>query len=52
MAGTFGRTIGFKTATALAVGSGIGSGIFIGPAEMAGLLGSPWHIIGVWKIVA
>lgn len=50
MAGTFERTIGFKTATALVVGSIIGSGIFIRPAEMAGLLGSPWHIIGAWSV--
>src|SRR5688572_16044135 len=50
MAGTFERTIGFKTATALVVGSVIGSVIFIRSAEMAGLLGSPLHIIGAWAV--
>jgi amino acid transporter len=37
----FKRAIGLSTATALIITSIIGSGIFMRPAEMAGLLGSP-----------
>jgi len=47
---TFQRTIGFSTATALVITSIIGSGIFMRPAEMAGLLGSPILIFLVWII--
>jgi basic amino acid/polyamine antiporter, APA family len=52
----FQRTIGLSTATALVITSVIGSGIFMRPAEMAGLLGSPllvflsWGIAGVFTM--
>ena len=38
----FQRTIGLSTATALVITTIIGSGIFMRPAEMAALLGSPY----------
>jgi APA family basic amino acid/polyamine antiporter len=44
------RTIGLRTATALVVGSIIGSGIFMRPAEMAALLGSPLYMLLAWVI--
>jgi APA family basic amino acid/polyamine antiporter len=44
------RTINLKTATALVIGTIIGSGIFMRPAEMASLLGSPLQIMGVWVV--
>jgi APA family basic amino acid/polyamine antiporter len=47
---TFQRTIGLSTATALVITTIIGSGIFMRPAEMAGLLGSPILIFSVWII--
>ena len=47
---TFQRTIGLYTATSLVIGSVIGSGIFMRPAEMAALLGSPLQILLVWVI--
>lgn len=47
---TFQRTIGLRTATAIVVGSIIGSGIFMRPAEMAGLLGSPVQVMLVWVV--
>ena len=47
---TFQRTIGLYTATSLVIGSVIGSGIFMRPAEMASLLGSPLQILLVWVI--
>ncbi|MFN8243204.1 MAG: amino acid permease [Ferruginibacter sp.] len=46
----FKRTIGLYTATSLVIGSVIGSGIFMRPAEMAFLLGSPLQILLVWVI--
>jgi APA family basic amino acid/polyamine antiporter len=46
----FQRTIGLSTATALIIATIIGSGIFMRPAEMAGLLGSPILIFSVWII--
>ena len=46
----FQRTIGLRTATALVVGSIVGSGIFMRPAEMASLLGSPVLVMVVWVI--
>jgi APA family basic amino acid/polyamine antiporter len=46
----FQRTIGLPTATALIITTIIGSGIFMRPAEMAGLLGSPFLIFAVWII--
>ncbi|HET6766968.1 MAG TPA: amino acid permease [Chitinophagaceae bacterium] len=47
---SFQRTIGLSTATALVITTIIGSGIFMRPAEMAGLLGSPILIFAVWII--
>lgn len=47
---SFKRTIGLYTATSLVIGSIIGSGIFMRPAEMAALLGSPLQILLVWVI--
>ncbi len=44
------RTIGFKTVLSLVVGSVIGAGIFIRPAEMAALLGSPSLIMLAWVV--
>ena len=46
----FQRTIGLSTAISIVIGSVIGSGIFMRPAEMAGLLGSPSLIFLVWII--
>ena len=46
----FKRTIGLSTATALIITTIIGSGIFMRPAEMAALLGSPVLIFFVWVI--
>jgi len=46
----FKRTIGLSTATALVIGTIIGSGIFMRPAEMAALLGSPILVFAVWII--
>jgi basic amino acid/polyamine antiporter, APA family len=46
----FKRTLGLYTAISLVIGSVIGSGIFMRPAEMALLLGSPTLILLVWII--
>jgi len=46
----FGRTLGFRTVLSLVIGTIIGSGIFMRPAEMAALLGSPWLIMMAWII--
>jgi len=46
----FKRTIGLYTAISLVIGSIIGSGIFMRPAEMASLLGSPVQILLTWVI--
>ena len=46
----FQRTIGLSTAISLVIATVIGSGIFMRPAEMAALLGSPLLIFGVWII--
>ncbi|MBL0146406.1 MAG: amino acid permease [Chitinophagaceae bacterium] len=46
----FGRTLGLYTAISLVIGTVIGSGIFMRPAEMASLLGSPMLILLVWII--
>jgi len=46
----FKRTIGLSTAIALVIATIIGSGIFMRPAEMAALLGSPLLIFAVWII--
>jgi basic amino acid/polyamine antiporter, APA family len=50
MQSTFTRTIGLYGATSLVIGTVIGSGIFIRPAEMAALLGNPWTILLVWVL--
>jgi APA family basic amino acid/polyamine antiporter len=42
--------IGFWSATAIVIGSVIGSGIFIKPAVMAGQLGSPIWLTAVWIV--
>jgi APA family basic amino acid/polyamine antiporter len=34
----------------VAIGSSIGSGIFVTPSQIAGLIPSPWFILGVWAI--
>jgi basic amino acid/polyamine antiporter, APA family len=46
----FKRTLGLYTAISLVIGTVIGSGIFMRPAEMASLLGSPLLILVVWVI--
>src|SRR6188474_3220876 len=46
----FQRTIGLPTAISLVIATIIGSGIFMRPAEMAALLGSPILIFAVWII--
>ena len=46
----FQRTIGLSTAISLVIATIIGSGIFMRPAEMAALLGSPTLIFAVWII--
>ncbi len=47
---SFNRTIGFSTAISVVISGVIGSGIFMRPAEMAGLLGSPMLILLTWII--
>jgi APA family basic amino acid/polyamine antiporter len=44
------KKIGFWAATAVAVGSIIGSGVFMKPASMAAQLGSPLWLTAVWVI--
>ena len=44
------KQIGFWSATALIIGSIIGSGVFMKPASMAGQLGSPIWLTIVWVI--
>ncbi len=44
------KKIGFWSATAIIVGSIIGSGVFMKPASMAGQLGSPIWLTVVWVI--
>lgn len=48
----FHRGLGLFDATMVVVGSMIGSGIFIVPATMAGLLGSPGWLLAAWLITA
>jgi basic amino acid/polyamine antiporter, APA family len=47
---SFNRTIGFSTAISIVISGVIGSGIFMRPAEMAGLLGSPLLVLATWVI--
>ncbi len=44
------KRIGFWSATAIIIGSIIGSGVFMKPASMAGQLGSPVWLTIVWVI--
>jgi APA family basic amino acid/polyamine antiporter len=44
------RRLGVFSATTLIVGSMIGSGIFIAPSIMAGLIGTPGIYLGLWLI--
>ncbi|RAV98603.1 APC family permease [Pseudochryseolinea flava] len=41
-------TLGLWTSVSMVIGGIIGSGIFMKPASMAGVLGSPTLLIGVW----
>lgn len=45
------RQIGLRTATALVVGEVIAVGIFLTPASMAKLLGSPFWLLVVWLVM-
>src|SRR5436305_7072977 len=49
-AGTLERRLGVFSATTLIVGSMIGSGIFIAPSIMAGLIGTPGIYLGLWLV--
>lgn len=42
------RTLGFKTALSIVVGTIIGSAIFMRPVEIVQLLGSPWLVMLAW----
>lgn len=44
------RVLGFGTVVAILVGTVIGSGIFVVPAEISGLLKSPLVILAVWVV--
>ncbi len=44
------KKIGFWSATAIIIGSVIGSGVFMKPASMAGQLGSPIWLTVIWII--
>ncbi len=46
----FPRTITLSTAISIVISGVIGSGIFMRPAEMAALLGSPMLILLVWIV--
>lgn len=48
----FVQGMGLFSATAIVMGSMIGSGIFIVPADMSRLLGSPALLIGAWLVTA
>jgi basic amino acid/polyamine antiporter, APA family len=50
-AAAFKRTIGFKSATAIVIGSVIGSGVYVRPADMAAVLGSPLLVFAAWIAV-
>src|SRR5438874_6371429 len=47
---SFQRTMGLSTAISIVISGVIGSGIFMRPAEMAGLLGSPTLVLLVWVV--
>lgn len=42
------RTIGFWSGVGIFVGTMIGGGIFRTPASIAGVLGDPGHVLGLW----
>ncbi len=42
------RTIGFWSGVGIFVGTMIGGGIFRTPASIAGVLGDPSHVLGLW----
>lgn len=42
------RTLGFKTALSIVVGTIIGSAIFMRPVDIVQLLGSPWMVMLAW----
>src|SRR2546428_2333982 len=48
---TLKRQIGLRTATALVIGEVIAVGIFLTPATMAKLLGSPFWLLVVWLVM-
>ncbi|MGE5184912.1 MAG: APC family permease [Acidobacteriota bacterium] len=50
MAETLERRLGVFSATTLIVGSMIGSGIFIAPSIMAGLVGTPGIYLALWLV--
>lgn len=50
--GTLTQTLGLTDATALVVGSMIGSGIFVVPADIARQVGSPGLMLVVWGVAA
>ena len=48
----FVQGLGLFSATAIVMGSMIGSGIFIVPAEMSRVVGSPALLIAAWAVTA
>lgn len=50
MTASLSKKIGYWSATAIVIGSIIGSGVFMKPASMAGQLGSPVWLTIVWVI--
>lgn len=48
MEGHFRRDLGLRGAVAIVVGSMVGSGILLLPADMARLVGSPWLLMAAW----
>jgi basic amino acid/polyamine antiporter, APA family len=50
MSATLERRIGLRTATAVVVGEVIAVGIFLTPAGMAKLIGSPFWLLVVWLV--
>jgi APA family basic amino acid/polyamine antiporter len=44
------RDLGLLDATALLVGSVIGSGIFVAPSLMAAYVETPWLLLGLWVV--
>jgi basic amino acid/polyamine antiporter, APA family len=46
--GRFRRDLGLRSAVTIVVGSMVGSGILLLPADMARLVGSPWLLVAAW----